>query len=344
MRIPQHLILLFIVITLFSESGYSQNLNSLPNHTNTILPEKCGTDLLHQRMFNNNPVYKQNWEDIQRRVEQEIANNPQPAGNRAVLTVPIVFHVMHLGEAEGNGTNISYEQLLAGLQSLNDAYRGIAPYNSSGVDMEIEFCLASQDPFGNPTNGVNRVDASGTSDYGTNGLTTSGTNNETTIKALSKWPNTDYYNIWVVSEIEGNNAGGGTQGFAYFPGAGSSVDGTVILFNSIGYDPTGSRCLNVKSFTNRNITFIHELGHAFGLFHTFQGDGGGGSCPTNGNCATDGDRCCDTPPHIRSSSNCPTGTTNPCTGTSRDLHIHNFMEYTSDDCQTEFTADQKTRA
>ncbi len=221
----RHLISFSLIFWSLTNFVFSQNPTTYPHNHSSSLQEKCGTDAIHQRLFNNDPVYKQNFEDIQRKVNQQIANAPQQSGDRSVLTVPVVFHVMHLGEAEGSGTNISYEQLLAGLASLNDAYRGLSPYNSSGVDMEIEFCLASRDPSGNSTTGVNRVDASGNSDYATNGLTTTGTDNETTIKALSVWPNTDYYNIWVVSEIEGNNAGGGTQGFAYFPGAGASVYG-----------------------------------------------------------------------------------------------------------------------
>lgn len=300
--------------------------------------EECATDFLHNRLLQNDPLYQSKFNEFQ----DLVASGNIVAPKAPLLKVPVVFHVLHLGEVEGTGTNISKEQIYSALASLNDAYRGLSPYSSSGVDMEIEFCLASQDPFGNATTGINRVDASGTSDYSTNGITTSGSNNEVTIKALSKWSNTDYYNIWVVSEIDGNNAGGGTQGYAYFPGAGSNVDGTVIMYNSLGYDPTASRCLNVKSYTNYNITLIHELGHGFGLYHTFEGDSNGTACPVNGNCSTDGDQICDTPPHDRSSG-CPTGTNNLC-GTLVDNHMHNFMDYSSDDCQTEFTADQKTRA
>jgi PKD repeat protein len=344
MRKIQHFFLFAFLFIFFNSILSAQNVAIHSSHTSSPVPnqEECGSDKIHQRLLNNNPIYRQNFEDIQRRVEQEIRTNPPASGRAPLLTIPVVFHVMHVGEVEGTGTNISYEQILSAVASLNDAYRGLAPYTSSGVDMEIEFCLASQDPFGNATNGVNRVDASGTSDYASNGLTTSGTDNETTIKALSRWSNTDYYNIWVVSEIDGNNGGGGTQGFAYFPGASAPVDGTVILHNAMGFDPTAARCFNVKNFTNYNITLIHEIGHALGLFHTFQGDANGTACPANGNCTTDGDRVCDTPPHERSSA-CLIGTNNLC-GTLRDNHVHNFMEYSSDDCQTEFTADQKTRA
>ena len=300
--------------------------------------EKCGASATHQKLFNGSLKYRTNFQQAQEQARFAIQTG-QVNSTRAVVTIPVVFHVMHTGEPEGTGTNISREQILSALESLNDGFRGNAPFNSSGVDMEINFCLAARDPSGNPTSGINRVDASSITNYSTNGIESS---NEIALKALSNWPNTDYYNVWIVSEIEDNDGGGGTQGYAYFPGAGDAVDGTVILYNALGYDPNGDRCFDVKSYTAHNAVFIHELGHGFGLFHTFEGDGDGTVCPTNTDCNTDGDQCCDTPPHERTAGGCPTGTFNNC-GTLRDAHIHNFMDYSSGDCQTEFTSDQKTR-
>lgn len=303
------------------------------------LQEECLTDFLHKRAMKHDSSYRASFQSNQKLLQQEA---PASRKSSTVLTVPVVFHVMHLGEPEGTETNIPFEQILSALESMNLAYRGNSPYSSSGVDMQIEFCLAAQDPFGNPTNGVNRINASGTSDYSANGITTSDTDNEIAVKALSIWPNSDYYNIWIVSEINGNNAGSGTQGYAYFPGAGSSYDGTVIMYNSIGYDSDESRCFDVKNYTNLNTTLIHELGHGLGLYHTFEGDNDGTTCPSNADCSTDGDRCCDTPPHQRTSG-CPTSGNNAC-GTPFSGHQNNFMDYSSASCQTEFTADQKTRA
>ncbi len=303
------------------------------------LQEECLTDFLHKRAMKNNSDYRAKFESNQKLLYKEA---PLSRQSSTVLTIPVVFHVMHLGESEGTGTNIPYEQILSALESMNLAYRGNAPYSSSGVDMQIEFCLAAQDPFGNPTNGVNRINASGTSDYSTNGITISDSDNEVAVKALSIWPNSDYYNIWIVSEINGNDAGGGTQGYAYFPGARSSYDGTVIMYNSIGYDADGSRCFDVKNYTNLNTTLIHELGHGLGLYHTFEGDEDGTTCPSNTDCYIDGDQCCDTPPHDRTSG-CPTSGNNAC-GTAWSGHQNNFMDYSSASCQTEFTPDQKTRA
>ncbi|NCP46524.1 MAG: hypothetical protein GW818_08945, partial [Flavobacteriales bacterium] len=55
-------------------------------------------------------------------------------------------------------------------------------------------------------------------------------------------------------------------------------------------------------------------------------------------------RCCDIPPHIRSASNCVTGTNSCDGGSSKELFIHNYMDYSSDACQSEFTTNQKARA
>ena len=87
----------------------------------------------------------------------------------------------------------------------------------------------------------------------------------------------------------------------------------------------------------------HELGHAFNLYHTFEGDNNGTQCPPNGNCAMDGDQVCDIPPHIRPSGCNPSGT-NSCDGGSlNSLHILNYMNYSS--CAVNmFTAGQRTRA
>ncbi len=335
------------IATLLILSANSQNtINALDvmrmQHPN-FHGEKCKADILHQKLMQTDPAYAQKY------VENEMMIQNYVPTRSSVLTVPVVVHVIHLGEAEGTGTNISDAQIHSAINNLNDAYRGNGGY---ATDMEIEFCLASRDPSGNPTSGINRVDGSGTSDYATEGITNDlgSSQNEVSVKALSKWSNADYYNIWVVSEIDGNDAGGGTQGYAYYPGAPSSVDGAVVMFNSFGYDPTGAYCYNLKSYTNYNVTLIHELGHGLNLRHTFQGDdansdGVADQCPDNTDCSTDGDAVCDTDPHQRDDGDCG-DTGNTCAGAGTDLGyiVQNFMAYSSDQCQTVFTAGQKTRA
>ncbi|MDF2455491.1 MAG: hypothetical protein K0R51_1484 [Cytophagaceae bacterium] len=311
--------------------------------------QRCGTMDKHKTLINRDAQYKLHYEEA---LEfSKIKSASREANTQGtVYKVPVVVHIMHTGEAVGTGSNISNDQIYSAISSMNDAYRKKATsiYNGNGVDMEIEFCLAQRDPSGNPTSGINRVNASATGNYGAEGMTDA---NEVIVKGLSRWPNNRYYNIWVVSEIDNNGAGSGVQGYAYFASSSTSlnytnVDGAVMLYNAFGYDPEGTRNYNLKSYTNKNITCIHELGHAFGLYHTFEGDGTGSTCPpvTNG-CGDDqGDCCGDIPAHKRSQSNCVTGTNDCFAAVSRELFIHNYMDYSSDACQNMFTANQYTRA
>lgn len=296
--------------------------------------EPCKTMLRHKELMESDASYRVGI--------QNAWNTPSSAKTEAtVYKIPVIVHVMHLGTAVGSGANISNEQIYSAIESLNNAYRKKPGTfgDGNGADSEIEFCLAQKDPNGNAHSGINRINASATSTYGTWGITDA---NEITIKALSRWTNTRYYNIWIVSEIDDNDGGSGTQGYAYFPGASSSRDGAVILYNAFGFDPDGSKGFSLKSYTNHNATAIHEIGHALSLYHTFEGDGIGNTCPTDADCGDNGDCVADTPPHMRSSSDCVNGT-NPCTGGANSLFIHNYMDYSSDDCQNEFTAGQVTR-
>lgn len=326
---------LFTALMFLLTTGlYSQN--SIMNNTSkaAAMQERCGTAIIHDRLMNSDPDYKNRIQQNEALIQQII--NSGAANTRSVYTIPVVVHVLHLGEAVGTGTNISDAQINSAIANLNTCYGGSGSYP---LNIGVQFQLAQRKYDCTSSTGIVRVNASGTSDYGTNGITSG---NETTVKALSKWPNTEYYNIWIVSEIDNNGGGAGTQGYAYYPGAGPTVDGAVILYNSFGYDPTNTLGYNLKAYTNRNVTTLHELGHAFNVKHTFEGDGGGGSCPANTSCSTEGDLCCDTEAHKRTDGDCgATGTT--CSGQSIVNIVNNIMAYSSDACQVVFTADQKAR-
>jgi PKD repeat protein len=301
----------------------------------------CGTMPRHDSLLTADTSYQKAFR--QSRLALKATENTQSAQRTAgvVYKIPVVVHVMHRGEAVGVGSNISDDQIYSAIYNINEAYRKSGPYTTANDDAEMEFCLAQIDPNGAASTGINRVNANSVSGYSTSGITDA---NETSVKALSRWSNTRYYNIWIVAEIDNNNGGTGVQGYAYFPGAGSTRDGAVMLFNAFGYDPDLNKGYNLKSYTNLNATFIHEMGHAFNLYHTFEGDDNG-DCPTTNGCADNGglgDCVSDTPPHKRSESDCQDGT-NECTNGNRDLFIHNFMDYSSESCQYEFTAGQITR-
>lgn len=243
----------------------------------------------------------------------------------SVINIPVVFHVIHDGDAYGTGSNITDEQIYSAVTSTNEHLQNLLQEGQDAVDTKIQICLANTDPDGNPTNGINRVNGCSVTDYCDEGISAGlGTGaSETAVKNLSRWDNQRYYNIWVVTEIENNNGGGGIQAYAYFPTT-SVVDGTVILYNALG--TVG----NLKSYTNKNRTLTHELGHAFALFHTFQGN----SCFET-NCQLQGDRICDTPPTVQNTS---------CSSPSCDnAQTENYMDYTSQSCKNTFTQGQKER-
>ena len=296
--------------------------------------QKCGSAAIHDEMMRTDAAYAQKMITFENLLQ---AMPPNPAQRPAAVPaykIPVVVHVMHKGEPVGSGTNVSDIAIQNAIRSLNEIYRKVAGSrgDGNGVDVEIEFALAVRDPSGNCTNGIVRVNMSGNSTYMSSGVmrSTSGIS-DASLKATSFWNKTKYYNIWLISEIDNNSGGSGIQGYAYFASShGTAQDGAVMLANNfIGGTST---------------TCAHELGHALNLYHTFEGDNNGTACPTNPNgCGSGvGDCCGDIPAHIQSASDCVSGT-NTCNGTSRDLFIHNYMDYSSDVCQNMFTANQKTR-
>ncbi|MBK9418310.1 MAG: PKD domain-containing protein [Flavobacteriales bacterium] len=302
----------------------------LPAQQPQVLPASttgsCGFDDLHQQLRTTDAIYQQRMQRF-----EAAARLQGGSFERSLSTykIPVVVHVMETGTAL---TAITDDQIRAGIRALNERFRKVAGTAGAGggVDVGIEFVLAVRDPGGNCTNGITRRNMTGNATYMASGVFRQSAGiSDAELKALDAWDQTRYYNIWAVSEIDNNNGGNGIQGYAVFAGAhGLSVDGCVLLANEL-VDPSST-------------TLTHELGHALNVYHTFEGDNDGTSCPLNGTCGTQGDEVCDTPPHIRSNSDCNSGGTNGCnSNSSNSLFVFNYMDYSS--CGNQYTSGQAAR-
>ena len=320
-------------------------LNNL--HSQSQVIEKCGFERLRSILLQDSNYLRKEIE-AEQKIAQYISQS-QLRSSSSIYTIPVVVHVLHLGELLGVGTNISDAQIQSAITNLNDVYRGQTA--GSPVDFEIEFALAQQDPNCMAHSGINRINASAVPNYLTGGVDyygDGGEADETILKDLSRWPETEYFNIWIVSEIENNNGGFGIQGYANFF-TGSAYEGSVMMATVFGYDPTSTQPSFNLNAPRDNSTVVHEIGHYLHLHHTFKGDGDadnngiGDACPGDVTIGVDSDGCADTEPHKRYTSQCKSGLLNDCTGaTFGDNTAKNFMSYAS--CQDRLTPDQKTRS
>jgi len=272
---------------------------------------------------------------------KNIARTKTTEGKRII---PVVVHVVY---ASSNGAeNLPESDIQNALDALNkningqsdkflDLYQGLYPktpdiFAALRGEANVEFRLAKLDPLGNPTNGIVRVQSDLTNGADPNNL----------VKTVSYWNSYQYFNIWVVRNIESSN-GGVTLGYAQFPSGGfMSTDGVVILFSQMN-DPLST-------------TLTHEVGHWLGLCHTW--DCGGGTCGT--------DNVQDTPPQHTSNGFTTDPAADPATPTPAAFPWHvglpsgtfygceadslnpagemfmNFMDYTNDNFCTMFSKGQ----
>lgn len=252
---------------------------------------------------------------------QQLANQIE---TRNVVTIPVVFHIIHNGDPIGANENLAESLILAQLEQLNHDFAllnsdaSLIPplFQPVAANTDIQFCLAQRRPDGTPTDGINRVQ------YAQASWTTNQINS--TLKPATIWDRNQYLNVWSVVFSSSS-----LLGFAQFPGGNPNTDGVVIAWYSVGSvaDPHP----NGGNF-NKGRTLTHEVGHWLNLRHIW----GDATC---GNDFVD-----DTPVHQTSNNGCPTfPKTNNCPGGPWTEMTMNYMDYTFDACMYMFTAGQKNR-
>ncbi len=113
----------------------------------------------------------------------------------------------------------------------------------------------------------------------------------------------------------------------------------------LGALPPGRDAIWMSKTCLTGNTFPHEMGHFFGLYHTFETDFGN-ELANGSNCATTGDLICDTPadPQGEASSDCELDPyTQDANGDWYVPDIGNIMSYYSDGCTCGFTVGQYDR-
>jgi PKD repeat protein len=171
------------------------------------------------------------------------------AAQAATYTIPVVFHILHLGGSE----NISDAQVIDAVNILTrdftrmnaDTTDVVTPFTGKVGNPGIHFELAKRDPDGNCTNGIIRhwdphTNWSGDqSDY------------------AYSWPADQYLNIYVVSSL-----GWGAAAYTYLPGwVPADMDAIVTLHNYVGSIGTSSQ--------HGSRVLTHEVGHWLNMEHTW---------------------------------------------------------------------------
>lgn len=223
------------------------------------------------------------------KVEKEARLAGNATSAAATIEVNVYFHILATSTSASGGY-LTSSQVSAQLDAMNTAF---APQGVSFVNAGTDWTVNSN--------------------YANDG-------SETTMKrALRKGTYADL-NLYFVYSMD-------YLGYCYFPtstsGSDSSfyLDGCTILSSTV---PGGS-----ETNFNLGMTAVHEIGHWFGLYHTFQGGCAGG------------DSVDDTPAEASFASGCPVGRdTCPAAGVDP---IHNYMDYTYDACYEEFTPGQEDR-
>lgn len=320
-----------VVKTVFGKTIASKKIN--PN--NGLI--RCATAEYEQYLQEKNPKRSSDSQfeawitPLVNKYKVSRANSKTAA---TIITIPVVVHIIHSGQAIGIAPNITDAQVLSQIIVLNQDYRrllGSPGYNTNpvGADVEIQFVMAQQDPNGNPTNGIDRISLCQES--------WSETDIDANLKPTTIWNPLLYFNLWCVQFTDNT-----LLGYAQFPDN-SSLSGVSTSngpANSDGvvsnYDVFGSKTYNDGTFIldqtyNKGRTMTHEVGHWLGLRHIW----GDETCGT--------DYCADTPTQHDSNYGCPSTIPLSCDTPAVPEMIQNYMDYTDDYCMNLFTQNQKDR-
>lgn len=232
-------------------------------------------------------------------------------------TIPLVFHVLR-------SSTFDLGAIERAVTSLNFAYANEEQFNNDwGADTRISFDLACEAPDGGQSTGVNVINSAFR-------IVDVDLEHQDLISTIN-WDPDRYLNVWFVDEIAG-------EVLAEYEGR--------TWWTRLGYGgyATGDGIV----ITSLDVSLIaHEIGHYFGLLHTWQGR----DCK-NDDCLADGDLVCDTPPDMSVFNSCDDNScsTDTLSNFSNNTFFSdtldmgtNFMDYGNGECSLDFSLGQAER-
>ena len=147
-------LLALLVLSIGMGSAFAQHKGDSHSHDRV-----CHTMGNLDRLLQKDPKMAKRMGIIEKQTQSFVHSMKQNPSQRSqmMVTIPVVFHILYNTAAE----NISEAQVLSQLQILNDDFRRLNANQDNvwpqAADTQIEFCLATQDPQGNPTDGILRV-------------------------------------------------------------------------------------------------------------------------------------------------------------------------------------------
>ncbi|MEZ4956692.1 MAG: MopE-related protein [Saprospiraceae bacterium] len=317
--------------------GYSEKSND----SSIGLP--CATNAANTRLRMQYPELE-SLQDF----EKWLASTEHANKSGSIITIPVIFHIVHDGKNVGTEENLIPDLIYSQLEQLNDDFRGTYGGNgncspSDGVDVEVEFLAAKVDPNGCILieTGIDRINRNHMGwkapGYSINYM-------QDTIQPESFWNPNKYFNVWIV-DLESPVAGKTLYGFATTPTFNilgginyplEDKDGVVLNYISVG-SCSNPNPHNPTTSYKFGRAMVHEVGHWFGLNHLWGNEDNNASCEEGDNYD---DGCTDTPKTNGYTNGCPLD--EPCSCKTRD-QFQNFMDYSDDKCRTRFTECQKER-
>jgi hypothetical protein len=286
--------------------------------------KRCATTEYWEQKIVANPSLARQFQQENNYLEQLTQRNTVNRQSNAVVTIPVVVHVVWRTAIQ----SISDAQILSQIDVLNEDFARLnadtnntpAAFRPVAAPTNFRFCLAQVDTNGNPTNGIERRQTTVTS-FSTNDNVKRYANG-----GLNPWDQTRYLNIWVC------NMGGGILGYGEFPTAAASATyGLVVTYNAFG---RGAGFPLLASY-NLGRTAVHEISHCFRLSHIWGDD--------NGACSGS-DFCSDTPNQAGENYGCPNyPVLDACQPSGNGVQFMNYMDYGDDICLNMFTNQQSLR-